>query len=80
MPRHCLSLPNGGFACGNFPAQLICDVDDRPVKRTAPKFNWRGVEIDLCPVCRTRYEADEPGFREFADKVIATHYPQAVIS
>jgi hypothetical protein len=74
MPRHCLPLANGGFACGNLPSRLICDVCDRPVKGTAPKFSWRGIDIDLCPGCRTRYEADEPGFRAFADKVIAKYY------
>lgn len=67
---NCVRVGNA-IVCGRFPTRLICDVDDRPVKRTAPKFNWRGREIDLCPVCRTRYEADEPGFRAFADKAIA---------
>lgn len=75
-----ITMPDGTqvIACGRFPTQLICDVCDRPVQRTLPKFTWRGIEIDLCPACRTRYEGTvaEPEFIAWADTVIAKHYPQ----
>jgi hypothetical protein len=54
----------------------VCDVCDLPVKKADAATEWRGRTIDLCPRCKTQYGQD-PGFVEWADRIIAKHYPTA---
>jgi hypothetical protein len=78
-------LPDGAFICirGQRP-RIICDVCDKPVKRPGsierwwpePDRPWVSISIDLCARCKAR-RAENPDFREWADRIIAKHYPGA---
>lgn len=73
-----MPIPGGGFVCtrgARFRTRFLCDVCDVPVTRPDSEQRWNGVTIDLCPRCKTRYPEVE--FREWADHMIAKHYPEA---
>lgn len=75
MPRHCtrLVMSDGsvGIVCGDFKAQIICDVCDAPVAKGAPKFSWRDRKIDLCTACQDNRARGDPEWRAFAERAIA---------
>lgn len=70
-----LQLPDGNVAIicgrGRRPVRIVCDVCDEPVGRRGAKFNYRGVQVDLCADCQVGREAGDPEWRRLAELAIS---------